>query len=257
MLIPNHPNDERLSGLASRETDATADATLTAHVSTCDRCTELVNELGALRAALADLPDLAPSRPLRLLPPVEAARAGPADRLGGWARRFFAPVLASGAALALVGTIGTAAPALGPMAQSGAAPASEGINAVGLPGGDSAASAAAGGAPEAAASSFPDEFAASEAPAFGAAADASAEDRSTDNLAIPATPMATDPDVQPAVEEPEPSNNASTLGVEDADQTSRESFTVERSPWPMVLFTGVALMIGALLLRWILVPRAG
>ncbi len=37
----------------------------------------------------------------------------------------------------------------------------------------------------------------------------------------------------------------------------RETLTVERSPWPMVLFTGVALMIGALLLRWILVPRAG
>ena len=31
----------------------------------------------------------------------------------------------------------------------------------------------------------------------------------------------------------------------------------ERSPWPMVLFAGVALMIGATLLRWILVPRAG
>jgi hypothetical protein len=31
----------------------------------------------------------------------------------------------------------------------------------------------------------------------------------------------------------------------------------ERSPWPMVLFTGVALMVGAALLRWILVPRAG
>jgi hypothetical protein len=31
----------------------------------------------------------------------------------------------------------------------------------------------------------------------------------------------------------------------------------ERSPWPMVLFTGVALMLGAALLRWIVVPRAG
>jgi len=32
--------------------------------------------------------------------------------------------------------------------------------------------------------------------------------------------------------------------------------TAERSPWPMVLFTGVALMVVAVLLRWILAPRA-
>ena len=253
MLIPNHPNDERLSALASRETDATADATLTAHVSTCRRCTDLVTELGALRAALADLPDLAPSRPLRLLPPVEAAPAGAADRLGGWARRFFAPVLASGAALALVGTIGTAAPSLSGMAQSGAA-ASEPANAVEMPAGTSAVTGAGGGAPEAAASNVPDEFAASEAPLFGPAADASAEDRSAEDLA---TPMATEPDVQAAEQDPVPSDDASTFGFEDPDQTSREALTVERSPWPMVLFAGVALMIGALLLRWILVPRAG
>ena len=252
MLIPNHPNDERLSALASRETDATADATLTGHVSSCHRCTELLNELGALRAALADLPDLAPSRPLRLLPPVEAAPAGAADRLGGWARRFFAPVLASGAALALVGTIGTAAPGLSGMAQSGAAP-SEPINALQVPAGDSAASEAAGGAPEAAASNAPDEFAASAAPAAGAAdAPASEETRSAEDLA---TPMATDPGVQAAEEEP--SDDPSTLGLDDTDQPSRETLTVERSPWPMVLFSGVALMIAALLLRWILVPRAG
>lgn len=253
MLIPNHPNDERLSALASRETDATADATLTAHVSSCRRCTDLVNELGALRAALADLPDLAPSRPLRLLPPVEAAPAGAADRLGGWARRFFAPVLASGAALALVGTIGTAAPAFGPMAQSGAA-ASEPAAALPMPGGaDSAASApAAGGAPEAAASNATDEFAASEAPVFGAATDASAGDRSLEGLA---TPTASELGVQAA--EQEPSDDPSTLGFEESDEASRETLTVERSPWPMVLFAGVALMIGALLLRWILVPRAG
>src|SRR5688500_14731095 len=112
MLIPNHPDDERLSALASHETDAVRDATLTAHVTACERCTGLVNELGALRAALSDLPDLAPSRPLRLLPPVEDVASPAGDRLGGWARRFFAPILASGAALALVGTIGTTAPAL-------------------------------------------------------------------------------------------------------------------------------------------------
>jgi hypothetical protein len=31
----------------------------------------------------------------------------------------------------------------------------------------------------------------------------------------------------------------------------------DRPIWPMVLFTGVALMVAAVLLRWILVPRAG
>ena len=252
MLIPNHPNDERLSALASRETDATADATLTAHVSTCRRCTDLVTELGALRAALADLPDLAPSRPLRLLPPGEAAPAGPADRLGGWARRFFAPVLASGAALALVGTIGTAAPALSPMAQSGAA-ASEPASALQVPAAETT-TGAGGGAPEAAASNVADEFAASEAPVLGAVAPSSAEDRSGEDLAAP---TGTDSGLQAAEEEPERSDGASTFGFDDGDQSSRETLAVERSPWPMVLFTGVALMIGALLLRWILVPRAG
>jgi predicted anti-sigma-YlaC factor YlaD len=119
MLIPNHPDDERLSALASRDADALDDASLTEHVATCARCGPLVDELGALRAALADLPDVAPSRPLSLLPPVEADNST-VDRLGGWARRFFAPVLTAGAALALVGVVGTAAPALSG-AQSGAA----------------------------------------------------------------------------------------------------------------------------------------
>jgi hypothetical protein len=110
MLIPNHPDDERLSALASGDTDATADASLTGHVSSCIRCTDLVDELGALRASLAELPDRAPSRPLRLLPPVEDD-ASRVDRLGGWARRFFGPVLTAGAALALVGLVGTTTPA--------------------------------------------------------------------------------------------------------------------------------------------------
>jgi hypothetical protein len=46
---------------------------------------------------------------------------------------------------------------------------------------------------------------------------------------------------------------------EDAErsETMHRDLPAERSPWPMVLFTGVALMIGAALLRWIVVPRAG
>ena len=240
MLIPNHPDDERLSALASRETDATADATLTAHVDSCIRCTELIGELGVLRAALADLPDMTPSRPLRLLPPVEAAPASAPDRLGGWARRFFAPVLASGAALALVGTIGTAAPSLsGPSADSGGA-AGESFT-IQAPGAEEAApSEAAAGAPAESESAVmgadleATERAAAAAATYGA--DASADDGSGDVAAF---------------------------GAEDSDSTSSadrlvaDNAAVERSPWPMVLFSGVALMLAALLLRWILAPRAG
>lgn len=255
MLIPNHPDDERLSALASGDTDATADARLTDHVSSCHRCTELVTELGALRAALSDLPDLAPPRPLQLLPPVEAAPAGAADRLGGWARRFFAPVLASGAALALVGTIGTAAPALSPMAGQGGAAATEQEQLLQLPSAESAPSDAITGAAEAASSNAPDEFAASAAPADAApGAAASGETRQADATDL-ATPPSSDSFV--AAEDEEPSDDQSTLGFDEPDQASREALTVERSPWPMVLFGGVALMIAALLLRWILVPRAG
>ena len=109
MLIPNHPDGERLSALASDDTDATADRTLTDHVATCVRCTDLVNELGALRVSLAALPDLSPSRPLQLVPGVEAGSTSP-DTVGGWARRLFAPFLVAGATLAFVGLVGTALP---------------------------------------------------------------------------------------------------------------------------------------------------
>lgn len=255
MLIPNHPDDERLSALASGDTDATADATLTDHVSSCHRCTELVTELGALRAALSDLPDLAPSRPLQLLPPVEAAPVGAADRLGGWARRFFAPVLASGAALALVGTIGTAAPALSPIAGQGDAAATEQEHPLQLPAPESTPSDAITGAAEAASSNAPDEFAASAAPAAAAPGDAaSGETREADASDI-AAPQFSESTV--AAEDEEASGDGSTAALDEPDQASREALTVERSPWPMVLFSGVALMVAALLLRWILVPRAG
>lgn len=228
MLTPNHPHDERLAALASDEPDAAADATLKAHVASCIRCTGLIDELGALRAALADLPDVAPSRPLRLLPPVESAPASTADRLGGWARRFFGPVLASGAALALVGVIGTAAPSLDGMAAGGAEAGSFTLEAAG----EQSASDSAEQAP--------------------AAADPSTEEMrsSGDSMtgtgvqgAATASPMA-------AYEAPE-------VAAEDRDGSDEAATLTQRSPWPMLLFAGVTLMIGAVLLRWILVPRTG
>ena len=105
MLIPNHPNDERLSALASGDADADADAALTEHVSTCIRCTETIAELGALRASLAELPDLRRIGPLRLLPPVDELR--PRVDAAGLGTPLLRPVLMAGAALALVGLVGT------------------------------------------------------------------------------------------------------------------------------------------------------
>jgi len=234
MLIPNHPHDERLSALASGETDATADATLTAHVASCTRCTGLIDELGALRAALADLPDVAPSRPLRLLPAVESAPASAADRLGGWARRFFAPVLASGAAIALVGVIGTAAPSMSGQASG---PDSGGDTFGTVAQEEAAASEAAAAAPS--------DAAAGGAPAAAESLRSAAEPLadSGELSAVTASPMAAYEAPDRSSDEREPASAPTTISA-------------ERSPWPMVLFAGVALMIGALVLRWILVPRA-
>ena len=219
MLNSNHPDDERLSALASHDTDARADTSLTGHVSSCDRCTDLVNELGALRASLAELPDLVPSRPLRLLPEVEASPSST-----GWMRRIFAPMLTAGAALALVGMVGTSLPALDGMASGGAAPT-----------GEDAAAEELGGAP--------------------AAADGDDQGSVDDRGAYRSA-------------EPEPSSafygagdGGGDVDTADGGDDEGESFArelpAERSPWPMVLFTGLAVMILAALLRWVLVPRAG
>ena len=236
MLIPNHPHDERLSALASRESDATADVNLTAHVASCIRCTGVVDDLTTLHAALADLPDLAPPRPLRLLPPVEPAPASAADRLGGWARRFFAPVLASGAALALVGAIGTAAPAL-PGAQSAGGPQTGA--------GDQRVTQQA----EEPQPSAVVDAGASEAAAGAPAAEAAPSAATTADTLAYGSPLSSE-----AAGGTDVNDYARESGT-DEDQ-SLDAIAAERSPWPMVLFTGIALMVGALLLRWILVPRS-
>jgi hypothetical protein len=239
MMNSNHPDDERLSALASRDTDASADASLTGHVSSCDRCTDLVNELGALRASLAELPDLQPSRPLRLLPEVAESPAT-VDRFGGWARRFFAPVLTAGAALAMVGLVGTTVPALDGMAQSGSGQA------------DTAASTLAGGEPaEAAGEAAPEATAAAAAEAPSERTTAEGADAYGDNFA--------DASASTAADSPDEETEYRALASDESDR-DREALTqlpAEPSPWPMVLFTGVAVMVAAALLRWILVPRAG
>lgn len=218
MLIPNHPSDERLSALASADADATGDTELGSHVDACARCTETVTELGALRASLADLPDLRPSRPLRLLPEAVEEPSPATDRLAGWVRRVFAPVLTAGAALAMVGLVGTAVPLAGS--------------------GDSA-----GG----------------EAEAQIEVAESAGSGIGGENA-----PLASDRVAAPGAEDD--GADGDTFGLQSAGADTRQDaetdegafgIPAERSPWPMVLFSGLALVVGALLLRWIVVPRAG
>ncbi len=227
MLIPNHPDDERLSALAAHDDDAVADATLTSHVSTCIRCTDLVTELGALRVSLAELPDLVPHRPLQLLPPVADAPE-PADAgVAGWVRRLFAPALTAGAAIAMVGLVGTTGPAL---TNEIFANVGTNLEAVGGGGADSG---------EALFEDLHSEAAAQDggegaAPAAAASDDADTDGQQRENEAPEASPIRT---------------------LETAD--AQRELPAERSIWPLVLFTGIALMVAAALLRWILVPRAG
>jgi hypothetical protein len=110
MMHAAHPDPERLAALAGDDADTRADHGLTEHVASCASCGRQVREMGAMRAALAQLPDLAPSRPLQHVPPI----AAPAP--SGWRiafRRAFAPVAAAGVVLLLVGGVGVTG-ALGP-----------------------------------------------------------------------------------------------------------------------------------------------
>jgi hypothetical protein len=98
-----HPDDERLAALAGGDADATADAGLRAHVSACDRCGPMVADLEQLRSALAELPDLVPSRRLQLVPPAPMAEPRPS---GGWLRRLAAPLVAAGFVMVAAATVG-------------------------------------------------------------------------------------------------------------------------------------------------------
>lgn len=108
MQNATHPDDERLAAYAGGDRDAVADPSLVAHISGCDRCGPMVDELASLRTALAELPDLVPSRPLRLIPPVPTAPASRPASLG-WLRRLAGPAMAAGAGLVLIGAIGVGA----------------------------------------------------------------------------------------------------------------------------------------------------
>lgn len=105
MQNDSHPNDERLAAYSAGDADVLGDRALAEHLTACDRCRPIVDDLTRLRGALAALPDLAPSRPLRLIPPAPEPIAPRAGRFE-WLRRLAAPAMAAGAGLVLVGAIG-------------------------------------------------------------------------------------------------------------------------------------------------------
>ncbi len=100
----DHPPEERLAALAGGDPEATDDRALQMHVGACAHCTGLLRQLSNLHAAMAELPDLVPSRQLQLVPPVTTP-----DAAGGWRatfRRLAGPAMALGAGLAIVGAVG-------------------------------------------------------------------------------------------------------------------------------------------------------
>lgn len=236
MQSPAHPDPERLAALAGNDREALADRALTEHVAECQACGTQVRDLTALRAALAELPDLAPSRPLRLLPPVPE----PAPS-GGWriaVRRAFAPVAVAGMVLLLVGSVG-ATGALGPADVDVlfdrlriAAPAAY-ENLDGQP--DQLPTDAGGPA-------APDELASSPDASgrFGVVAQ-SDEPYVSDTTGGSAVPRATD---------------ATSEAAAEADESTGYPLTVieSRGPWIAAALAGLGLLALALVLRRVTVP---
>ncbi len=220
-MEPNHhPDDERLAAFAAGEPDVE----LRLHLRDCARCRAAVDELTMLSAALAELPDLAPSRPLQLLPPVAEPVPSAADRLAGWTRRAFMPLLAAGFGLAIIGSVGTIGPTFN-FGLAGAAPASALLTQ------DSGAS----GAP-AAAAEIPTPSANSDSKGSGIAGQVATASPAQERVGAASASAAAEPQAAPFREAPaEP----------------------PRSLWPMILFGGVALIVATLLLRWVVQPRAG
>ncbi len=205
-----HPDDELLSAFAGADRDTVADRALTDHLATCERCQGIVDELALLRSALSELPDLTPSRPLQLLPPVpEPVQRG----ASGWLRRLVAPVVATGAGLLLVGAVGTAG-LLGQVSLFGAA---------------------------------------------GAAPDR--EITATDNAYVPAdNPDAFSPDTSPgALAAGSPAQSSGERSNDDTTGKSTDGGTdaIPAGPWTVLLIAGSGLVIGGLLLRYSVQPRAG
>ena len=241
MTTTNHPDDELLARFADADPEAIGDFGMSGHIDNCDRCRELVDDLRGLRLALTAMPDpgLAPPRPLRILPPVEPRPATLADRVGAVIRGAFAPVMTVGAALALVGVVGTSG-ITGSFQDAASGPATSEETAKGFtaaelmtptPPADSAARDAAAGAESAATDEPP-------SPVYQSGPTSADE--------VPT------PELLEAAEDPSATSAAEAVEVAEPDA----ELATERPIWPMLLFSGITLMVGALVLRWIFQPRA-
>ncbi|MEP6807111.1 MAG: hypothetical protein ABI978_00770 [Chloroflexota bacterium] len=225
MTMPNasHPDDERLAAYAGGHRDAASDRTLAEHVAACDRCRPIVDELTLLRGALAALPDVAPSRPLRLIPPVPAPaapRGGPLE----WLRRLAAPAMAAGAGLVLIGAVGASGIATNLMSATGGRTSTEAV------GSDSA------GAPR--------PRGAGQTPVV---APGSVDDGTSFGSRSNSPASATDK----AVASPRPSSSARE------NDYLPEQRSASQQPWLTLLLAGVALFATSTVLRFSLAPRAG
>jgi hypothetical protein len=220
MQHETHPHDERLAALAAADAEATDDRALREHVAICDRCRSVVDDLRLLRSALAELPDLRPSRPLQLLPPV-AAPVAPRRGALGFLRRLSAPALAAGAALILVGTVGSTGLLQG----------------------------MGGAASPAMLQSDEDRLGAAEYGASGGVAGASAGGYPQALGGSPA-PVASSRDAEAPSPAPPGAERDVNLGVPFDPLNGR-------LPWLLILGVGVVLVGGALLLRFTVQPGAG
>jgi hypothetical protein len=227
MSNASHPDDERLAAYADADRDAADDRSLREHLASCDRCSGLVADLTSLRSILAELPDIAPSRPLRLLPP--APLVPPSGRGLPWLRRLVAPTIVAGIGLVLVGGVGTAAL----FGQSAGALFTAGL--------------AAGGSPRASS--------AGQQPA----ADGSNSGSMDRNKPSPAFGGATSPAPAPSSQAPNASPVPAALAGGGDKSAGQE--TTSGSPWAatwlVLLVAGVALIVVGLVLRFSLQPRAG
>jgi hypothetical protein len=231
MQHESHPHDERLAALAGADREAIDDRALRDHVASCDRCGAVVDDLALLRSSLAELPDLQPSRPLQLLPPV-AAPAAPRRGVLGTMRRLSAPALAAGAGLILVGVIGTTG-VLEKLA----------INAASAPlFSDSAENVT--------------EYGASPAASDGSVR--GINDGSEKSF-VPSVPGSLHSTGRPTpTSDDTAARSPSPREVEPAQgPLSTPGPDTSRLPWLLVLSAGVVLVGGSLLLRFTVQPRAG
>jgi hypothetical protein len=234
MQHPVHPDDERLAALAGDDSEVAADAALRAHVDACDRCTDVVRDLASLRSALSELPDLVPSRPLQLLPPVPEAKA-PAR--SGWLRRLAAPAMAAGFVLVVVGAVGSSGLSVGQPASA---------EAPGELTGDVESEDSTSPVPGVVAPTTRSASGASGGPLLGG------ESSGLDG-ASPRANRSSDQETasSPSAEAAPPANGGESEG------DGLFAPTDPRLPWLVVLALGVGLLLAGIYLRFVQQPRAG